>query len=171
MKNSCVVEAALIVIVDNRPMYRSGVKYGVESIVPGCKFSDYDQLSDLLLDRKTSRSIYFMISVRNMSNKTIIGHIRKLRSVQKKCKIRIYGYQQSTLDIIYFLREKISGYLSDEFSESELVECFSALTENRIYVDLQIAIELMIAYRPIRSRKKQPVVHVKNNLQISRSYS
>lgn len=147
-------EDYLMVIVDNRPMYRTGIRSGIESMIPGCKFSEHDLFSDLLLNEEAGRSTYFMISVRNMSDKAVISHIKKLRSEQKACKIIIYGYQQSIFNIIDFLREKINGYLSDNFSESELAECIAALAENRIYVDLQIAIELMIAYQPIRSRKK-----------------
>ena len=95
-----------------------------------------------------------MISVKNMSDKAIISNIKKLRLLQETSKIVLYGYQQPILNIIGFFQEKINGYLPDNFTDSELRECMTALAANRIYINMEIAIELMITPRPVRSKKK-----------------
>ena len=123
-------------------------------MIPECRFSEHDLFADSLLDRQVGSSTCFMISVRNMSDKTIIHNIKKLRLLQETCKIVLYGYQQPVPNIIAFFREKISGYLPDDFTDSELGLCITALAANRIYINMQIAIELMITPRPVRTRKK-----------------
>lgn len=154
MKNHNIQEDYVMVIVDNRPMYRAGIRSRVELMIPECRFSEHDLFADSLLDRHIGSSTCFMISVRNMSDKTIIHNIKKLRLLQETCKIVLYGYQQPVPNIIAFFRKKISGYLPDDFTDSELRECITALAANRIYVNMQIAIELMITPPPVRSRKK-----------------
>jgi DNA-binding NarL/FixJ family response regulator len=143
-----------MVIVDNRPMYRAGIKAGIELMMPECRFSEHDLCTDLLLDRQAGSSTCYMICVRNMSDNAIISNIKKLRLLQETCKIVLYGYQQAILNIIGFFREKINGYLPDNFTDGELRECIAALAANRIYINMEIAIELMITPRPVRSRKK-----------------
>lgn len=153
MRNHNIQTDDVMVIVDNRPMYRAGIKAGVELIMPEFRFSEHDSFTDLP-DRQVGSSTYFMISVRNMSDKAIISNIKKLRLLQATCKIVLYGYQQPIFNIIGFFQEKINGYLPDDFTDSELEECITALAANRIYINMQIAIELMITPRPVRSRKK-----------------
>ncbi len=154
MTNHNLQEKCLMVIIDNRPMYRAGIKARIEPMVAGCRFSEYDLITHLQLDARFGGSTYFMISVRNMSDKAIISAIRKLKSVQETCKIVLYGYQQPIPNIIGFFREKISGYLPDDFAEHELEECITALAANRIHINMQIAIELVITPRLVRPRKK-----------------
>ena len=154
MRNHHIQEDYVMAIVDNRPMYRDGIKAGVESMMPECRFSEHDSCTDLLLDRQAGSSTYIMISVRNMSDKAIISNIKKLRSLQEISKIVLYGYQQPILNIIGFFQEKINGYLPENFTDSELRECMTALAANRIYINMEIAIELMITPRPVRSKKK-----------------
>lgn len=154
MRNHNIQEDYVMAIIDNRPMYRAGIKAGVELMRPEFRFSEHDSCSDLLLDGQAAGSAYIMISVKNMSDKAIISNIKKLRLLQETSKIVLYGYQQPILNIIGFFQEKINGYLPDNFTDSELRECMTALAANRIYINMEIAIELMITPRPVRSKKK-----------------
>lgn len=154
MRNHNIQEDYVMAIIDNRPMYRAGIKAGVELMRPEFRFSEHDSCTDLLLDGQAAGSTYIMISVKNMSDKAIISNIKKLRLLQETSKIVLYGYQQPILNIIGFFQEKINGYLPDNFTDSELRECMTALAANRIYINMEIAIELMITPRPVRSKKK-----------------
>ena len=145
----------LVVIVDERAMYRVGIKANMQSLLPGCKFLERNLFHELPLNSIDNNNVYFMIRIGNISDKTILSNIRKARSIQKSCKIILYDYRQSIYNIIDFFREKINGYLSDDFSESELEECFSSLAANRIHVNMQIAFDLMIS-TPRPRRRKNP---------------
>lgn len=153
MRNHNIQEDYVMAIIDNRPMYRAGIKAGVELMRPEFRFSEHDSCTDLLLDGQAAGSAYIMISVKNMSDKAIISNIKKLRLLQETSKIVLYGYQQPILNIIGFFQEKINGYLPDNFTDSELRECMTALAANRIYINMEIAIELMITPRPVRSKR------------------
>ena len=146
-------EDNLIVIVDNRAMYRAGIKSNMQSLISGCKFLERDLFHELPFDTVDNSSVYFLIRVGNMSDKTILSSIKKARTIQKSCKIILYDYQQSIHNIIDFFREKINGYLPDDFSESELEECITSLAVNRIHINMQIAVELMVSSPRTRARK------------------
>jgi DNA-binding NarL/FixJ family response regulator len=146
-------EESLVVIVDNRTMYRAGIKSNMQSILPGCIFLERDSFNELPLDSIDGNSVYFMIRIGKASDQTILSSINKARVAQKSCKIILYDYQKSIHNIIDFFREKINGYLPDDFGESELRECVTSLAANRIHVNMQIAVELMIANSRTRPKK------------------
>ncbi|ACT91799.1 response regulator transcription factor [Dyadobacter fermentans] len=154
MRNHNIHEDYVMVIVDNRPMYRAGIKAGIELMMPEFRFLEYNLCSDLLLDSQTGSSTYFMISVRDMSDRVIFSNIKKIRLLQEACKIVLYGYQRRIFNIIGFFQEKINGYLPDDFTESELRECVTALVADRIFINSQLAIELIINPRQVRPRKQ-----------------
>jgi DNA-binding NarL/FixJ family response regulator len=145
----------LIVIIDNRAMFRAGIKSYMKSLMPGCKFLEYELFHELSLDNINNCNVYFMIRIGNISDKSILRNIKETREIQKSCKIILYGYQESIHNIIDFFREKINGYLPDDFNESELEECVTSLTANRIHVNMQIAVELM-TYTPKTRPRKNP---------------
>lgn len=146
-------EGDWMIIVDNRPMYRSGIKSMLQSMRPGCRFSEYHLMPELTTDSPQNGSSYFFIRIGKMPDRAIISDIKRLRSAYKSCKIILYDYQQSVDNLINFFREKIDAYLPDDFSGEDLHECISSLTENRVYVNMQIAIELLIKNPIVRPRK------------------
>jgi len=158
MTHNCTKEEILIVIVDNRTMYRTGIKSNMQSILPGCIFVERDSFNELPLDSIEGNSVYFMIRIGNASDQAILSSINKVRGSKKSCKIILYGYQKSIHNIIDFFRKKINGYLPDDFIESELRECITSVAANRIHVNMQIAVELMIA-RPEHVRRKPHLLH------------
>ncbi|MGG7665526.1 hypothetical protein [Dyadobacter sp. BHUBP1] len=93
-----------------------------------------------------------------MSDKAIIENIKKLRSAYKTCKITLYDYQQPIENIVNFFQEKIDAYLPDDFGEEELKECFSSLSKDRMFLNTQIAVELLVKTPNIRSRRNFKLV-------------
>lgn len=157
MTHHCTKEETLIVIVDNRTMYRAGIKSNMQSLLPGCVFLERDSFNELPLDSIEGNSVYFMIRIGNTSDHTILSSINKIRGSKKSCKIILYDYQKSIHNIIDFFRKKINGYLPDDFSESELRECIASIAANRLHVNMQIAVELMIVNPRTRSKKSPPL--------------
>lgn len=153
MRTNDVIEDYLIAILDNRPMYRAGIKSILQSVTPTCRFTEHHSLSELPVCSPTSSGVYFFIRVGDMSDKSIIENVKKLRSACKMCKIILYDYQQRIEHIVNFFQEKIDAYLPDDFSGEELKECFSSLTKNRMYLNTQIAVELLVKTPNIRSRR------------------
>ena len=147
-------EENLIVIIDSRTMYRSGIKSNMQSLIPDCTFLERDSFNELPLDSIDANSVYFMIRIGNASDQTILNNISKARLAQKSCKIILYDYQQSIHNIVEFFRKEINGYLPDDFNESELRECIASLAANRIHVNLQITIELVTAHIRTGAKKK-----------------
>nr|WP_295923886.1 DNA-binding response regulator [uncultured Dyadobacter sp.] len=146
-------EETLVVIVDTRPMYRTGIKSNFQSILPGCVFLERDSFNEVPLDSINGSSVYFMIRIGNTSDQTIFSSINKARLSQKSCKIILYDYQYSIHNIVDFFKEKINGYLPEDFGESELRECVTSIAANRIHLNMQIAVELMIANPRTRPKK------------------
>lgn len=153
MRTNNSIEDYLIVILDNRPMYRAGIKSILQSVTPTCRFTEHHLLTELPVCNPGNGSAYFFIRVGDMSNKAIIDNVKKLRAACKTCKIVLYDYQQRIEYIVNFFQEKIDAYLPDDFGEEELKECFSSLAKNRMYLNTQIAVELLVKTPNIRSRR------------------
>lgn len=144
-----------VIIVDSRPMFRAGIKSVMQSMIPRCRFSEYNLLTDLSIDSTVECCTYFFFRVRNMSDKVIISAIKKIRSVYLNCKIILFDYQHQIGDIIHFFREKIDAYLPDDFGDHDLKDCVKSLVSNRIYVNMQIAIDLLMTTPRVFQRKKR----------------
>ncbi|WP_188931807.1 hypothetical protein [Dyadobacter endophyticus] len=71
------------------------------------------------------------------------------------CKIILFDYQHQIGDIIHFFREKIDAYLPDDFGDHDLKDCVKSLVSNRIYVNMQIAIDLLMTTPRVFQRKKR----------------
>lgn len=133
----------LIVIVDERPMFWAGIKSTIESIIPQSEFSRHSRLDEFVSAGSQASSFYILIWAGNLSDKTIINNIRALKSLEKPCKIILYGYKQSVRYILPFLREKIDAYLPEDFGENDLKECLTSIAADRIFVNTQIVVELL----------------------------
>ncbi len=133
----------LFVIVDERPMFRVGIKSTIESIIPLSEFSKHSRLDEFISDGSKACPFCILIWAGNISDKTIINNIRELKSLEKPCKIILYGYKQSIQYILPLLREKIDAYLPEDFGGNDLKECLASIAADRIYVDTQILIELL----------------------------
>ena len=157
MTHNLKKEETLVVIIDNRAMYRVGIKSNMQSLLPGCIFLERDSFNELPLESIEGNSVYFMIRIGNTSDQTILSSINKVRGSKKSCKIILYDYQKSIHNIIDFFRKKINGYLPDDFNESELRECITSVAANRIHVNMQIAVELITAPPRTRSKKNPPL--------------
>lgn len=142
-----------IVIFDNRPMYRTGIKSILQTMIPSCRISEYNFLSELPAYSPDNGVTYFFIRVGNMPNHVIIENIKKLKYSCKSCKVILYDYQQRIENIVNFFHEKIDAYMPDDFGEEELKECINSLVKNRIYLNTQITFDLLIKTPAVRSRK------------------
>ena len=153
MKSYKTTKEKSFAIIDNRPMFRAGVKKSIQSITPECEVSEYGSFDELSWENKKNKYTSFFIKVGNNPYNTMIKNIRKLKSSNKSCKIILYDYQLSTNYIIAFFGEKINAYLPDNFDESELSECLISIESNRLYINNQIASQLL-TIKPLHGGKK-----------------
>lgn len=133
----------LFAIIDNRPMFRIGVRKAIYSIAPKYHISDYGSFDDLGNENPQIRYTHFLIWVGSTPYNTIVNNIRRLRVLDRSCKIILYGYQESINHMILFLAENINAYLQDNFDEKELRECFCSLENNKLYLNNQITTKLL----------------------------
>ncbi|GGN07326.1 hypothetical protein GCM10010967_48580 [Dyadobacter beijingensis] len=158
MKSHLTEEKYQIIIVDSRPMFRSGIKSAMQPMMPGCTFSEFDLLPDLSMESAVECYTYFFLRAGDMSNKVIISAIKKIRSVYLNCKLILFDYQHQIGNIIHFFREKIDAYLPDDFGDHELNDCIKSLASNRLYVNMQITIDLLITTPRVSQRKKNTLM-------------
>lgn len=153
MKSYKTTKEKSFAIIDNRPMFRAGVKKSIQSITPECEVSEYGSFDELSWENQKNKYTTFFIKVGNSPYNTMVKNIRKLKSSNKSCKIILYDYQLSTNYIIAFFGEKINAYLPDNFDESELSECLISIESKRLYINNQIASQLL-TIKPLHGGKK-----------------
>jgi len=132
-----------MVIVDDRPMFRAGIKSTIRSILSQSQFSEHSKLNEFVPAQSEARSFYFLIQVGDASDKAIMNNIRALKSLKTPCKIILYDYNRPIQYILPFLKEKIDAYLPGDFGEGDLKECLMSIAAGRIYVDTQTVVELL----------------------------
>ncbi|MDQ6482133.1 LuxR C-terminal-related transcriptional regulator [Dyadobacter sp. LHD-138] len=130
-------------IIDNRPMFSAGLKRSIQSITSHDEVSEYGSFNELSWDNPQIKYTSFFIKVGSSPFNTMVKNIRKLKSSNKSCKIILYDYQLSINYIIAFFGEKINAYLPDNFDENELRECLISIDANRLYINNQIAMQLL----------------------------
>ncbi len=134
-------------------MFRAGVKKSIQSITSQCEVSEYGTFDELSWENQKNKYTSFFIKVGNSPYNTMVKNIRKIKSSNKSCKIILYDYHLSINYIIAFFGEKINAYLPDNFDENELRECLITIESNRLYINNQIAMQLL-TIKPLRGRKK-----------------
>lgn len=142
-----------IVVIDNRPMFRAGVINTIQSTTDQCYFTSYGSFDELTDNSQKNGNLTFLIRVGNTLETTMVTNVRKLRSTYKSCKIILYDYQDSINDIILFFKEKIDAYLPDNFDEKDLQECITSVKSGRIYINTEIALELLTTKHKTRTKK------------------
>lgn len=98
--------------------------------------------------------MHFFIRVGNTPYKTMITNVKKLRLAHGSCKVILYDCQESVNNIISFFRENIDAYLPDTFDENELRECMTTIKANRLYVNTQMAVQLLTVKSQGRAEKQ-----------------
>lgn len=134
-------------------MFRAGVVKSLQSITHLDEVSEYGSFEELSWDNPQNKYATFFIKVGNSPYNTMVKNIRKLKSSYKSCKIVLYDYQLSINYIIAFFGEKINAYLPDNFDENELRECLVSIESNRLYINNQIAMQLL-TIKPLRKSSK-----------------
>jgi DNA-binding NarL/FixJ family response regulator len=146
----------LMVIIDERPMFRTGIKKTIQSDISKFSFIEMSSFDDLSLTEYKNDNLACFIRLGNKQDKAIVNLIRRIKGAYKTCKIVLYDYQDSPDYIITLFKEEIDAYLPDNFDESDLKECFVSIGANRRYLDNQMALQLL-AFKPgkLSERKVQ----------------
>lgn len=147
---------SIFAVIDNRPMFRLGVRKTIQSIAPNYHISDYGSFDELASENIKIEYTHYLIRVGDSPYNTTINNIKKLRLSDKSCKVVLYGYKESVNHMILFFAENINAYVLDNFDERELRECFSLINANKRYLNSQIATELLnIRVIPSSKRKSR----------------
>ena len=139
-------------IVDNRPMFRTGLKKSIQSIDPQSVVAEYGSFDELSCEDQKYDYTNFFIRVGNSPYANIVKNIRNIKSSCKSCKIILYDYHLSINYIIGFFGEKINAYLADDFDETEIRECLISIEFNKLYLNKQISLKLL-TINPLKIKK------------------
>lgn len=143
-----------IVLIDNRPMFTKGIKSSIKTIDSTLEVFEYKSFEEIINDKPEWDSFIFFIRVGNTYDHVILGNIRKLRNAYSSCKIILYDYQESIDYIITLFKENIDAYLPDNFDEGDLKECFLSVESNKLYLNTQIALQLL-TFKPHKRAEKK----------------
>ncbi|REA63186.1 hypothetical protein DSL64_06110 [Dyadobacter luteus] len=143
-----------IVLIDNRPMFTQGIKSSIKTIDSSLDVFEYKSIEEIINDKLEWEFFTFFLRVGNTYDHVILSNIRKLRNTYGSCKIILYDYQESIDYIITLFKENIDAYLPDNFDEGDLKECFLSVESNKLYLNTQIALQLL-TFKPNKRTERK----------------
>lgn len=155
---------ATITIIDNRPMFRIGIRQAIEKIDPAIQVLDTEHYSEFKPEVDTYKWDIILMGTKSLSNAEIIGHIRRFRLQNPKLKIALYDHRNSIDSVITFFQEKIDGYLTENFSLENLNDCILKLSDDKLYVNPEIANQLLTFKLDYTPQKKTTLSEMENRV-------
>lgn len=143
MNNHPQLNGNLIALVDNRPMFRDGIKKALNALSPNYQVYECASVDELHWTSSNEQTNYFFIRVGNIPYNLIINSIRKIRLLYQSSKIILYDYQGSVNYIISFFGENINAYMADEFDFDELNECMLSIASGKVFITTTLALDLL----------------------------
>jgi DNA-binding NarL/FixJ family response regulator len=135
------VESYRIVIADDHPLFRKGMKRLIED-VPGLEVvgeaGDGCELLDLLKEKTPDLAIVDI----SMPNLRGIEAAREIHTLYPNTKVLILTMHKSTEYLYHSISAGARGYVLKEDSDVELLSAIAAIRKDRIYVTTTLASEL-----------------------------
>lgn len=157
-------DTSAIAVVDSRPMFRSGLKSALENTsIPFSiiEAADYEELEEKLSGQGPD---ILLLSASNLSDAEISSYIEKLRLKNKNCKVAMYDYRNSVHSLLPFFQGQINGYMPENFDLNDLETCIRQLANNQLYVNTEMAYDLLVTKLTDRSKKTEILSKMENTV-------
>lgn len=141
-------------IIDSRPIFRMGLGASLAQIQESAKileFSHYTEVSEI------PSEVIFLFGG-DLSDSEILISIKNLHRANIHSKIVLYDYRHSLNFLLSCFHEPLNGYLPGNFSNSDLQDCLLCLEKNKMYLNSEVAYQILITNINTKEKSKKIVL-------------
>ncbi|MDR6194615.1 LuxR C-terminal-related transcriptional regulator [Siphonobacter sp. SORGH_AS_0500] len=139
---SSLLPPLTIAILDNRPMFTSGLKQALEREAHSVlEASDWAELEEKRSDTPLDLLLF---SAHACSDQQISLPLDSFRLHNKSCKVVMYGYRNPISSLLPFFHGRIQGYLPETFTPIDLEACLRQLQSDQLYINTDLVYDLLL---------------------------